>query len=149
VIGNFWRMPWSTAFGVMIGVLAVLSTPTVIGPLRDVYDASFPVLRMTGTVVSRDGDSVTLHIKGEKLRGEECRLLAVYGYGIDRQGRLSDANASRTDAAVENRVRDRGVYDIGLWRVRPIGPDAVAVRVVTQHDCIGRVVLSTIAEATL
>jgi hypothetical protein len=149
MIGRFWRMPWSTAFGAIAGIVIVLTMPSVIGPLREWYDASFPVLKMSGDVISRDSDSVSLHIKGEKLRGEECRLLAVYGYAIDKEGRLSDANATRMDVAVEGRIRDKGLYDIGIWKIRPVRKDAVAVRVVTQHDCIGRIVLSTIAEEKL
>jgi hypothetical protein len=142
-------MPWSTLLGVCIGILAVLATPTFVGPVRDLYDANFPVLRMSGEVISREGDAVVLHIKGKKLRGEECRLLTIYGYAVDIHGRLSDATATRIDQEQTARVREEGDYDIGLWRVRPINPDSVAVKVVTQHDCVGRVVLSTIAEAAL
>jgi hypothetical protein len=104
---------------------------------------------MSGEVVSREGDAIVLHIKGKKLRGEECRLLSVYGYAIDAKGRLSDATANRIDTEQTNRTREEGDYDIGHWRVRPINPDSVAVKVVTQHDCVGRVILSTIAEAKL
>jgi hypothetical protein len=149
MIAHAWRMPWSTLAGIVIGVFVVLVTPTWVGPLRDAYDSSFPVLRMSGTVVARDDDSVTLHIRGEKLRGEECRLLSVYGYAVGPSGRLSDATATRVDQQPTARVRDAGDYDIGHWRVRPVTSDAVAVKVVAQHDCVGRVVLSTIAEANL
>ena len=82
-------MPWSTAFGVLIGVGAVLMTPAVIGPVRDAYDLAFPVLRMHGTLVKREPDAVIVHISGEKVRGDECRLLAVYGYALMPDGRLA------------------------------------------------------------
>jgi hypothetical protein len=146
---NFWTMPWSTAAGGILGVLTVLATPNLVGPLRDAYDTAFPVVRMSGKLVQRDGDAVVLHISGNKLRGEECRLLAVYGYAVDAKGLLYDAVATRIDAPATNRMREAGSYDIGLWRVQPVVPGAVGVRVVAQHDCVGRVILSTIAEASL
>ena len=148
-IRNLWRMPWSTAFGVLIGVGAVLMTPAVIGPVRDAYDLAFPVLRMHGTLVKREPDAVIVHISGEKVRGDECRLLAVYGYALMPDGRLADASATRIDVEQVGRVRDAGHYDIGHWRVVPVSMAATRVRVVTQHDCVGRVVLSTIADVPL
>jgi len=146
---QFWRMPWSALFGACVGVLMVLSTPEIVTDIRGVYDKFRPVLKMSGTVVSRDEDSVTLHITGEKLRGEECRLLSVFGYSVDKDGRLFDALAERIDRTATRRVREQGNYDIGLWRVKPITPDAVGVQVVAQHDCVGRVVLTVMAEARL
>ena len=149
IIRNWWRMPWSTAFGVLVGVGAVLMTPTVIGPLRDAYDTAFPVLVMTGKVIEREPDAVIVHISGEKIRGDECRLLSVYGYAIMPNGLLADATATRIDAPATGRVRDKGHYDIGNWRIVPVDRNAVRVRVVAQHDCVGRVVLSTIADVGL
>lgn len=149
LVSNWWRMPWATLIGVAIGVGAVLMTPTVLGPLRDLYDDLFPVLRMSGTLVERDGDAVLIHIRGEKIRGDECRLLSVYGYAVMPDGRLTDATATRVDAPQQNRVRDRDHYDIGIWRVHPVLPGAVRAKVITQHDCVGRVVLSTIADVML
>ncbi len=146
---QFWRAPMSAFVGVCFGVMAVLGTPEIVGSLRSAYDSLRPVLRMSGVIASRDADAVILHISGEKMRGEECRLLAVYGYSVGADGLLKDADAKRIDAPQVNRQRDKGVYDIGLWRVGPIAPDAVGVRVVAQHDCVGRVILSTIAEASL
>jgi hypothetical protein len=146
---NFWRMPWSTLTGTALGVAMVFVTPQWVGPVRDFYDSHFPVLKMSGTVVGREPDSVLLHITGEKIRGEECRLLQVYGYSVMTDGRLADATATRVDMIAVGRPRGPGFYDIGVWRVKPIGPEAVGVKVVAQHDCLGRLVLSTIAEAKL
>ena len=148
-IKNFWRMPWSTLAGVILGGSVVLMMPAFIGPLRDAYDAYFPVVRMTGALHEKTDSYVVLHITGEKVRGEECRQLAVFGYSIDAAGRLHDAVAQRIDPVQAGRVRDKGYYDIGLWKVQPIYPNSVAVKVVVQHDCVGRVVLSTLAETAL
>jgi hypothetical protein len=79
---DLWRMPWSTFIGVLLGVTLVFVTPSVVGPLSDIYDSAYPVLRMKGTVEAREADAVVLHISGEKMRGDECRLLAVYGYAV-------------------------------------------------------------------
>ena len=144
-----WRDPFTAFFGMLFGVLMVLATPSVIGPVRDWYDTMFPVLRMQGSVVERDNHSVVVHITGEKIRGDECRLLSVYGYSVMPNGILADATATRIDAAPTGRVRDRGYYDIGFWRVVPVTDRAARVMVVTQHDCVGRTVLSTIADVAL
>lgn len=146
---NFWRMPWSTLSGVVIGVAAVLIAPSVVGPMRDAYDGAFPVLRMTGEVVKREPGAVVIHIKGEKVRGDECRLLTVYGYTVAPSGVLIDASATRVDAVATGRVRESGHYDIGWWRVVPVSMDAKRAIVMTQHDCVGRVVLSTVADVAL
>jgi hypothetical protein len=142
-------MPFSTVLGVVLGVFAVLAMPSWVGPVREAYDSIFPVLQMKGVLVDRQGSAVMIHIQGRKLRGEECRLLHVYGYAIQQDGRLSDATATRIDQPIDGRTRDAGFYDIGIWRVQPVDEDATGVKVVTQHDCVGRVVLSTIAEVTL
>ena len=149
MVRNLWKMPWSTLFGMIIGGSAVLMTPAVIGPLRDAYDIAFPVLRMQGKLVAREPDAVVIHITGEKVRGDECRLRSVYGYTIMPNGLHADAIATRIDMPQTSRDRDRGYYDIGMWRVVPVNPGALRVLVVTQHDCVGRIVLSTIADVTL
>jgi hypothetical protein len=143
---RFWRMPWSTLAGACIGILLVLGTPDIVAPVRDAYDALRPVLRMQGQLVSRDADGVLLHIHGTKLRGEECRIVAVYGYARQRGGSLTDAVATRVNGPQDKRPREQGQYDIGLWRVAPLGPDPVGAKVVAHHECVGRVILSTIAE---
>lgn len=149
-ISNLWKMPWSTLMGVCIGVAAVMSLPEIAGPLRGWYDDQFPVLRMSGKIVDRRGDAVILEITGEKLRGEECRLVSVYGYTVDGAG-MKDTRAivERVDRQATGQVRDDGYYNIGLWSVRPVGPDVKRVQVYTHHDCFGRAVLSVIADVAV
>jgi hypothetical protein len=142
-------MPWSTAIGVCIGVLAALATPAMVGPVRNLYDDLFPVTRMRGELVEREPGAVVLRITGEKLRGNECRLLAVYGYSVLPDDSLADADASRIDAPAAPRLRNAGSYNLGLWRVAPVAADATGVRVVAQYDCVGRIVLSVIADTDL
>ena len=139
-------MPWASLLGVFLGITIVLAIPAFVGPLRDTYDEYFPVMNMTGALESRDIDSAILRIKGQKVRGDECRLLSTYGYSIQPDGFLKDASAIRVDRPATGRVRDKGYYDIGLWRVHPVETNAVGAQVVMQHDCVGRVVLSTVAD---
>ena len=108
-----------------------------------------PVVRMSGTLVGRDAQSVHIHIRGEKLR--ECRYAGVSAYAIDTGGVRHDANIRRTDAVHDNgRTKPPGLYDLGVWRVWPITPQAVRVMVVVEHLCgSGVAVRSLIAEVPL
>jgi hypothetical protein len=144
------QMPFAIFVGIVFGLLFSLLMPVLGGSFLSAYDGVFPVLRMSGTIVSKDGDSVVLHISGVKLRGEECRLVSVYGYTVDDKSmRYTDAIVQRVDMAQTGRVRDKGLYDIGLWSVRPVGSDTKRVQVYTHHECLGRAVLSIIADVSL
>ncbi len=111
------------------------------------YDQISPVLVMTGKIVARTADTVDIHITGEKRRA--CAYMGIQAYGGG--GGLTDPaqvlELERIDATSSGATRPPGYYDIGVWRMNAKG--SKTIRVVTQHSCDGRIVLSTIASVTL
>lgn len=109
---------------------------------------ALPVVSMSGRLVQRDVDSVLVHIAGSKLR--ECKFLGLTAYSIATNGVRRDANIERADGIKERGVtKEPGAYDIGVWRVWPVGGDAVSALVSVEHDCGGVTIRSVIAEVTL
>ena len=142
-------MPCSTAVGVLIGGSGVVVSPSVVGPVLDAYDRVFPVMRMSGVLVEREPDAILIDMTGEKLRGKECRLLSVYGETLMPSGKWVDATATRIDREQVGKVRGAGQYDIGRWRIKPVSMDAIRAKVLMQHDCVGRVVISVVADVAI
>ena len=149
MIRPFIEMPVAATVGVIAGLLMAFFAPQLVGGALGIYDANFPVLTMSGTITKVEPSAVTVHIQGTKHRGEECKLVNVYGYTVNAIGVRKDAIAERVDTPSTGRVRDKGTYDIGLWRVYPVDADAVSVQVWTHHDCVGRPILSKISDVTL
>jgi hypothetical protein len=149
MIRRLIEMPFTVLIGVLAGFLASIVVPDIAGAVFSTYDRHRPVLEMHGQLVSVEDDSVLIHIKGAKIRGEECRLVTVYGYSVDAVGRRHDATATRMDRTQESRPRPEGEYDIGVWRVRPVYGTTTGVQVWTHHDCFGRPVLSKIADVAI
>lgn len=139
-------MPFAILAGVIIGVSVVYVTPQLLGMATAAYDSVFPVLTMRGELVSRDADYVDVHIRGTKHRGEECRLVSVYAYTVRADGLRADAFANRMDQPQAGRLRGVGEWDIGIWRVRPVDSLASRAEVWTHHNCVGRDVLTRIAD---
>jgi hypothetical protein len=142
-------MPLSALGGMALGAWLMLSAPSIVGTAASIYDETFQVLSMSGQVVQVEGDAVQINIRGEKHRGTECQLLKVYGYGVDGDGTMHSANATRIDMAETGIGLAAGRYDIGVWSIRPVRPDARSVRVYTDHNCIGRVIKTKIADVAL
>lgn len=150
-VSNFWKAPFATAFGVIIGVLAVLIAPNVLGPTLAAWDSAFPVIEpVEAKVTDRHGDEVILNIVAKKNKGEECTLIRIYGYGIDDKGVFSLATVRRPDGSPHmGIIHGSGVHDFGLWRVKPTDEDTVRVQVYVEHNCLGRVIKSKMADVKL
>jgi hypothetical protein len=111
-------------------------------------EMAHPVVTMTGRMVQRDAESVWVHIQGQKHR--DCRYLGLTAHSIDMAGVRRDANVERADGIRERgSTKSPGNYDIGVWRVWPVGDDAQAVLVAVEHDCSGVSIRSIIAEVRL
>jgi hypothetical protein len=107
-----------------------------------------PVVTMTGRIVQRDERSIWIHIQGTKHR--DCRYLGLTAHSMDDTGVRHDANIKRDDGISERgSTKPPGSYDIGIWRIWPVGDDAKAVMVASEHDCGGVTVRSIIAEVRL
>jgi hypothetical protein len=150
-ITNFWKAPISTAFGVIIGVCVVLLAPNVLGPVLAAWDQAFPVVEpVDAELVDRHGDEVILSITAKKNKGEECTLIRIYGYGIDAAGVYSLATVRRPDGSpFMGIVHGEGTHDFGLWRIKPTDADTVRVQVYVEHNCLGRVIKSKMADVKL
>lgn len=142
-------MPLTIIVGVVTGLMIAWTAPAMVSWATDAYDAAFPVMRMSGTLVEAGSDYADVAITGRKLRGEECRLHSVYAYSLRSDGSRADASATRVDRPASSRLRDHGVYDIGVWRIYPVIANAARVQVWTHHVCVGRDVLSMIADVPL
>jgi len=150
-----WRLPlrmvFTTVGGLLTGALMVLTAPNFLAPMFAAWDAMFPVMvPVESNVVQREPDAVLLHIVAKKTKGEECRLVRVYGYGLDAEGRHSLATVRRPDGSEQAGItHGPGVHDFGVWRIKPTDSDTVRVQVKAEHNCLGRVIPSTMAEAPL
>jgi hypothetical protein len=150
-ISNFWKMPFATSAGIIIGVLVVLLSPNVVGPVLAAWDNAFPVIEPVEAEVSnRSGDEVFLNIIAKKNKGEECTLIRIYGYGIDASGVFSLATVRRPDGSpFMGIIHGKGTHDFGVWRVKPADADTVRVQVYVEHNCLGRVIKSKMADVRL
>jgi hypothetical protein len=141
--------PLSLITAASVGALIVLWHPILFGWLTRAFDDAFPVLVMEGELVGREGDSVQVHIVGEKYRGTECVLIRIYGYAVSKDGTMHNAVTTRIDVPASGIIRPAGKYDIGIWSVRPVHEGAARVRVYTDHDCVGRVIRTMIVDVPL
>lgn len=150
-----WRLPVRMLFtslgGLLTGALLVLSAPNFLAPVLSAWDSVFPVLEpVQADVLARESDAVVLNIIARKTKGEECRLIRVYAYGIDAEGTHSLATVRRLDGSAQQGItHDAGTHDFGPWRIKPTSPETVRVQVYVEHNCLGRVVKSKLAEAAL
>jgi hypothetical protein len=150
-----WRIPvrmiFTTLGGLLFGVLLVLTAPATLGPVLSAWDAVFPVIEpISADVIEREPDAVVIGLVAKKTKGEECRLVRIYGYGVDASGVLSLATVRRPDGTQQQGItHGEGVHDFGLWRVRPVDQDAVTVQIYVEHQCLGRVIRSKMAEVSL
>lgn len=145
------RMAFTALWGLVFGMLLVLSSPVWVSPLLDVWDGWFPVITpVSARVVEREPDAVLLHIVAHKNRDEECRLVRIYGYGIAIDNTHVVATVRRPDGSEHMGItHGKGLHDFGEWRVQPVAPGSVRVRVRVEHNCLGRIIPSTMAEAKL
>lgn len=109
------------------------------------YDRARPVVEMSGQVVGRTADSITVLIGGAKLR--ECQFLTIRAYA-DIGGALVDVNTERTDRPEDRHTKPPGRFSIGYWRAWPV-TGAMRVQWWTTHSCDGRLVTTKVAEVAL
>ena len=142
-------VPFTVAVALLVGMMLPAVLPHVGGFFANLYDDTFPVLVMSGSVVASDGDSVTVRISGEKLRGDECKFLSITGVTLDASGVKTQANITRIDVPQNGNTKDRGKWDIGLWKIQPVTDAAVSVQAYTNHSCLGRIINTKIVDVKL
>lgn len=148
---NLWRMPFATLFGAFLGVAVVLFAPWFVGPITAAWDAAFPVIEPVDSyIVERRGDELLLNITARKRKGEECTLVRLYGYSVDRMGTYQLATVRRPDGSPHmGIVHDKGLHDFGVWKIKPFDANDAKVIVYVEHNCLGRIIKSKLAEADL
>lgn len=134
---------------VLGGIYLWLSLPAWLGDYADAYNEAHPVLTMSGELAGTEPGAVMVHISGTKHAGTECELVRIYGYSVAPDGTMSRAEATRVDMPQTRITHDAGRHDIGTWRVRPVRPGAMWVRVYTDHNCLGRDVKTKVADVPL
>ena len=143
---------WPVAAAILVGFAllpALQREYTAWAEAREVaVQQARPVVIMHGRLIQRDAYSVWLHIAGAKIRA--CRYMGLTAYSMDAQGVRRDANIERADGIeVRGATKEPGDYDLGVWRVRPVGDEATRALVSVEHDCAGVIVRSVIAEVAL
>jgi hypothetical protein len=129
---------------IVIGVGATMAAivPLLIEAGRDWYDETHPVVSgLKADMVWREGEVVGLRMFGDKVR--DCRFLRISARSDHKEGSL-DAEINRTDSASRGATRPLGRQWFGVWEIRPVLRDAVAVSVFLEHDCNGRIVRSSL-----
>ena len=136
---NFWTVLFALVF---VGMMQPL-----LPMLERWWEKNTPVVDMRGEVVTKTGNSVLIHITGEKIR--QCVFVRLTAMTVGKSGALVDAYLERSDGKPQDgSTKPTGMYDLGLWRVWPTDGSLKAV-VFAQHTCGGEVVVSKIAEVTL
>ena len=141
------RYPVSFIFGGAMFVLLMLPlSQSIYLTAARMFDDRFPVVEMSGALISATDGEVILSIGGTKNR--DCEYLRLQAYTVNANGTLGDASVSRIDRFERGDTKPKGRYSIGSWRIWPRG-DAVRVIVYANHLCGARVVQTKIAEVAL
>ena len=142
MINKVFGMRWTITFALCAGYLLSGVSP------MSIYDSLSPVVVMEGKLIKRDVDSVVVHVSGTKLRS--CQFLQIDSYSVDATGRMRDANETRIDGMdYDGASKPVGEYDLGMWRIYPLGTKATGVQMYVEHSCAGRIVLTKIADINL
>ena len=145
ILESIKRYPIALLIGAIFGLLASPISVQITDAVFRPFDRAFPVVEMQGVIISRSGDAVDIHMSGTKNR--ECTYVQLLPYAV-RGDRMHDLSIQRLDSIVKGDTKPLGNFDIGVWRVWPVG-GASAVVIMVQHICAGRIVTTKIAEVKL
>ena len=137
---------WTILVTILFGVFVSSSMTDRVSELyNDWYDRTHPVVRMSGTLVARTGSSVTIRVKGEKLR--QCRFVSLHVHTV-KNGEYIDAYKERVGLIEDGSTKQVGKHDLGNWLIWPIN-DADTVTMTVLHECSGRLITAQIAEVAI
>lgn len=141
-----YEVRWTILLTILFGVFISSSmTDRVSEAYNSWYDKTHPVVKMEGELISRTGSSVTIHIKGEKLR--QCRFVSLHAHAV-KNGESIDAYKERLGLMEDGSNKQVGKHDLGRWLVWPIN-DADTITMTVLHDCEGRLLAAKIAKVEL
>lgn len=113
--------------------------------LYALYDGLYPVVEMTGQLVSQEDGAAIVTATGTKKRA--CTYITLHAYAR-RNDVLHGINATRVDRPADGHTNPVGKASIGYWRVWPLH-DSDAVVLAVKYSCGGRLVVSRIADIPL
>ena len=151
---RYWVRHWSIIVGIVAGALVLPAAWHDVVAWRDAAEQqrqeSTPVIAQSSVLVSARPDEVIIHVKGERLRGDECeyRGAAAYTLAPGRSPKL--ANVERMgDVQLRQHTRPVGPFDGGLWRVWPLEDGATTVLIQARYICVGHPVRATLAQVSI
>ena len=146
MIGAIRDVRWTIATTLVIGIfLSSSATDYALSSYRSWYDDTHPVVKMSGTLVSRTASTATIHITGAKLR--DCRFVSLHAYTRKRDV-MSDAYRERLGRMEDGVNKQVGQHYLGRWVIWPLD-DADTVVMSVMHDCAGRLISAHIAEVSI
>ena len=151
---KYWLRHWSIICGIVTGALLLPVAWHDLAAWRHGVEQqrqeSMPVVAQSSVLVSASPDEVVIHVKGERLRGDECEYkgAAAYTLAPDRGPKL--ANIDRPGLIPPVGVtRPKGPFDGGLWRVWPLEDGATTVLIQARYICAGHAVRATLAQVSI
>ena len=141
-----YHLRWTLLSAVLFGWLLAPSGHSVSDYLWSVYDRHNPVVRYTGEIINRQGDQVTVHIWGRKLRDCEAVPGSVNSYSI-KDGVSYGAHEQRLTGDPSS--RPIGLVDLGTWLVWPLEAGSTEIRMTVKHLCSGRLLTTEIVRVAL
>ena len=150
---RYWTRHWSIVVGIVGGGLVLPAVWHDIHAWRfnseQRRQEAIPIIAHTSVLVSAGANEAVIHVKGERLRGDECEEgdIAAYVLAAGRAPLL--ANVERVgEVKLKPTNRPRGPFDGGLFRVWPIeGSQTVLIQ--QQYTCAGHRVRATLAQVSL
>jgi len=141
-----FNMPFTIIVGIAIGGLLVPVATSFTEWAAERYDSAFPVIAMTGTLLSIGDNEAVITLQGRKLR--KCAYLRTHAYALDADGDMHDAYITRIDMPETGTTRPIGDFQSGMWRVWPL-PNSRGIVVYMNHLCGARVVVTRGADIDL
>lgn len=141
-----FNMPITIVVGIVLGALLVPVGTSFTDWLAKQYDKSFPVVVMSGILLSMSNNEAVIALQGRKLR--ECAYLRTRAYAMDGDGDMHDTYIARADMPETGETRPVGAFQIGVWRVWPL-PNSRSVVIYTNHLCGSRIVVTRAADIDL
>lgn len=141
-----FNMPFTIIVGMGLGALLVPVGTSLTDWMADQYDRTFPVVVMTGALLSMSDNEAIVSLQGRKLR--ECAYIRTRAYAMDGDGDMHDTYIARVDMPETGETRPVGSFQSGVWRVWPL-PNSRAIVIYMNHLCGSRLVVTRGADIDL
>lgn len=141
-----FNMPLTIIVGIGLGAMLVPIGASFAEWTAEQYDKAFPVVVMTGTLLSLSDNEAMISLQGRKLR--KCAYIRTRAYAMDGDGDMHDTYIARADMPETGETRPVGAFQSGIWRVWPL-PNSRSIVVYMNHLCGSRIVVTHGADIDL